>query len=116
MGAGDFVGEMGLLTDQPRSADVISLDYSKFLKLTRGDFNEILRRYPDIRAQVVDLAARRDQMNREPTVVSKVPSPPLSGERARVRGNDCSRHATRMKREPRSGQGPSPPPGGERLG
>ena len=69
LGAGDFVGEMGLLTDQPRSADVVSLDYSKFLKLTRSDFNEILRRYPDIRAQVVDLAARRDQMNREPTVI-----------------------------------------------
>jgi monovalent cation:H+ antiporter-2, CPA2 family len=69
LGAGDFVGEMGLLTSQPRSADVVSLDYSKFLKLTRSDFNEILRRYPDIRAQVVDLAARRDQMNREPTVI-----------------------------------------------
>lgn len=69
LGAGDFIGEMGLLTGQPRSADVVSLDYSKFLKLTRSDFNEILRRYPDIRAQVVDLAARRDQMNREPTVV-----------------------------------------------
>jgi CPA2 family monovalent cation:H+ antiporter-2 len=69
LGPGDFVGEMGLLTGQPRSADVVSLDYSKFLKLTRSDFNEILRRYPDIRAQVVDLAARRDEMNREPTVV-----------------------------------------------
>jgi len=69
LGAGDFIGEMGLLTGQPRSADVISLDYSKFLKLTRSDFNEILRRYPDIRAQVVDLAAQRDEMNREPTVV-----------------------------------------------
>ena len=68
--AGDFVGEMGLLSNQPRSADVVSLDYTKFLKLTRSDFNEILRRYPDIRSQVVELAARRDQMNREPTVVA----------------------------------------------
>ena len=68
--AGDFVGEMALLSGQPRSADVVSLDYSKFLKLTRSDFNEILRRYPDIRAQVVALAARRDQMNREPTVIA----------------------------------------------
>jgi CPA2 family monovalent cation:H+ antiporter-2 len=68
--AGDFVGEMGLLSNQPRSADVVSLDYTKFLKLTRSDFNEILRRYPDIRSQVVELAARRDQMNREPTTVA----------------------------------------------
>jgi CPA2 family monovalent cation:H+ antiporter-2 len=69
LGAGDFVGEMALLSGQPRSADVVSLDYTKFLKLTRADFNEILRRYPDIRVQVVDLAAQRDQMNREQTVV-----------------------------------------------
>src|SRR5688500_4749126 len=69
LGAGDFVGEMALLSGQPRSADVVSLDYTKFLKLTRADFNEILRRYPDIRVQVVDLAAQRDQMNREPTVL-----------------------------------------------
>jgi monovalent cation:H+ antiporter-2, CPA2 family len=68
--AGDFVGEMGLLSNQPRSADVVSLDYTKFLKLTRSDFNEILRRYPDIRAQVVELAAQRDQMNREPTIIA----------------------------------------------
>ena len=68
--SGDFVGEMGLLSNQPRSADVVSLDYTKFLKLTRSDFNEILRRYPDIRSQVVELAARRDQMNREPTIVA----------------------------------------------
>ena len=69
LGAGDFVGEMALLSGQPRSADVVSLDYTKFMKLTRADFNEILRRYPDIRVQVVDLAAQRDQMNREPTVL-----------------------------------------------
>jgi monovalent cation:H+ antiporter-2, CPA2 family len=83
LSAGDFVGEMGLLTGQPRSADVVSLDYTKFLKLTRADFNEILRRYPDIRAQVVELAARRDQMNREPTVV-------ISSAPKRQAGDDTS--------------------------
>ena len=82
--AGDFVGEMGLLSNQPRSADVVSLDYTKFLKLTRSDFNEILRRYPDIRAQVVELAAEREQMNREPTIVA--PAKDAAGRDADAKG------------------------------
>ena len=55
---------MALISGQPRSADVTALDYSKFLKLTTDDFNEILRRYPDIKAQIVEQAAKRDEMNR----------------------------------------------------
>ncbi len=64
LGPGSFIGEMALISGQPRSADVTSLDYSTFLKLTRADFNEILRRYPAIRAQIVEQAAKRDEMNR----------------------------------------------------
>ena len=64
LGPGNFFGEMALVSGQPRSADVTALDYSKFLKLTTGDFNEILRRYPDIRAQIVDQAAKREEENR----------------------------------------------------
>jgi CPA2 family monovalent cation:H+ antiporter-2 len=74
LGPGNFVGEMGLLSGQPRSADVTSLDYSAFLKLTRSDFHEILRRYPDIRAQIVELAAQRDEQNRATTT----PKPPAA--------------------------------------
>ena len=55
---------MALVSGQPRSADVTALDYSRFLKLTTDDFNEILRRYPDIRAQIVEQAAKREEMNR----------------------------------------------------
>ena len=64
LGPGNFFGEMALVSGQPRSADVTALDYSRFLKLTTDDFNEILRRYPDIRTQIVDQAAKREEMNR----------------------------------------------------
>jgi CPA2 family monovalent cation:H+ antiporter-2 len=64
LGPGNFFGEMALISGQPRSADVTALDYGKFLKLTTDDFNEILRRYPDIKAQIVEQAAKRDEMNR----------------------------------------------------
>ncbi len=68
LGPGNFFGEMALISGQPRSADVTALDYSRFLKLTTDDFNEILRRYPDIRAQIVDQAAKRDEENRRRAV------------------------------------------------
>ena len=64
LGPGNFFGEMALVSGQPRSADVTALDYSRFLKLTTDDFNEILRRYPDIKAQIVEQAERREEMNR----------------------------------------------------
>jgi CPA2 family monovalent cation:H+ antiporter-2 len=64
LGPGNFFGEMALISGQPRSADVTALDYTKFLKLTVDDFDEILRRYPEIRAQIVEQAAKRDEMNR----------------------------------------------------
>ncbi|HET9340472.1 MAG TPA: cation:proton antiporter [Casimicrobiaceae bacterium] len=64
LGPGNFFGEMALISGQPRSADVTALDYTKFLKLTVDDFDEILRRYPEIRAQIVEQAEKRDEMNR----------------------------------------------------
>ena len=67
LGPGSFFGEMGLISGQPRSADVTTLDYSTFLKLTHSDFNEILRRYPGIRSQIVGLANERDEMNKAPS-------------------------------------------------
>ncbi|MBS0319598.1 MAG: cation:proton antiporter [Proteobacteria bacterium] len=66
MGPGSVFGEMALISGKPRSADVIALDYCNFLKLTRADFNEILRRYPDIREHMTALARERGAMNAEP--------------------------------------------------
>jgi monovalent cation:H+ antiporter-2, CPA2 family len=62
---GCFFGEMALISGQPRSADVTALDFCKFLKLNQRDFREILRRYPDIRQQIEQLAAKRGEMNRQ---------------------------------------------------
>jgi len=66
LGAGDFFGEMALLGDQPRSADVTAIDYCRFLILDRRDFREILRRHPEIREHMAAMAARRGEMNRQP--------------------------------------------------
>lgn len=65
IGAGGFFGEMALLSGEARTADVTALDYCKFLTLSRSDFHQLLRRYPDMRAQISALAAQRSEMNRQ---------------------------------------------------
>ena len=56
---GDFFGEMGLLTDQPRNADVIADGYCHLLVLYRKDFRDLLDRRPTVRAEIEAVAARR---------------------------------------------------------
>ena len=56
---GDFFGEMGLLSSQPRNADVVANGYCHLLVLDKRDFNKILARRPDVRQEVEAVAARR---------------------------------------------------------
>jgi CPA2 family monovalent cation:H+ antiporter-2 len=56
---------MALISGQPRSADVTALDYSEFAVLSGRDFRQLLRKYPDIRSQVVSLAAQREETDRQ---------------------------------------------------
>jgi K+:H+ antiporter len=65
LGAGEVFGEMALISGQPRSADVTALDYSEFAVLSGRDFRQLLRKYPDIRAQVVSLATQREEIDRQ---------------------------------------------------
>jgi CPA2 family monovalent cation:H+ antiporter-2 len=62
--AGDFFGEMALISHQPRSADVTALDYSTFAVLSQRDFRQFLHKYPEIGSQIASLAAQREESNR----------------------------------------------------
>jgi len=65
LAAGDFFGEMALITGEPRSADVTTVDYCRFATLSAPDFRQFLKRFPDIRAEIAALAAERGRMNRQ---------------------------------------------------
>jgi CPA2 family monovalent cation:H+ antiporter-2 len=65
LGAGDYFGEMALLHDQPRSADVTALDFSKFVTLNQRDFRQFLRRFPEIRQRIAAQAAERGEKIRQ---------------------------------------------------
>jgi Na+:H+ antiporter len=56
---GDFFGEMGLLDNKPRNADVISDGYTHLLVLSRRDFNRLLERQPEVRTAIQQVVAQR---------------------------------------------------------
>jgi K+:H+ antiporter len=76
LGAGEVFGEMALLSGQPRSADVTALDYSTFAVLSERDFRQLLRKYPDIRAQITSLAAQREGTDRQVLADGRSPAAP----------------------------------------
>ena len=60
---GDFFGEMALVLDQPRQADVIALSYCQLLVLERRDFQALVRSHRAIRTQIDRAVADRARMN-----------------------------------------------------
>ncbi|MEO1135775.1 MAG: cyclic nucleotide-binding domain-containing protein, partial [Pseudomonadota bacterium] len=59
LGTGDFFGELALITDQPRNADVEAVGFSTLLCLQRRDFAAFLRRHPDVRDAIRKTAKER---------------------------------------------------------
>ena len=69
LGRGDFVGEMALLDDRRRRADVITLGYCQLLVLSGDDFKRLLAMDPAIRDAINRVATDRLKMNLEAHVV-----------------------------------------------
>ena len=69
LGAGDLFGEMGLLSDAPRNADVTALDYCQLFTLDKRDFHAFLGKHADLRERIDRIAAEREAMNRQPDPV-----------------------------------------------
>jgi CPA1 family monovalent cation:H+ antiporter len=65
LGSGEFVGEMALLSDRPRQADVVALGYCRVLVLSTADFHRFLREFPAAKDEIDRVAAARDRENAE---------------------------------------------------
>lgn len=59
VGGGDFVGEIALVTDAPRSATVRTTEPTQAIVVTRRDFRSLLRRVPSIQMKVLEALAAR---------------------------------------------------------
>jgi small-conductance mechanosensitive channel/CRP-like cAMP-binding protein len=70
---GDYFGEMGLMTGEPRTATVIALTDVKCYRLDKAAFKDILQRRPEIAENIshtlarrrVELEAIREELNEE---------------------------------------------------
>ena len=56
---GDFFGEMGMMTGEPRSATVIALTDVECYRVDKNSFDEILRSRPEIAESISEVLARR---------------------------------------------------------
>lgn len=75
LGSGAFFGEMALLYDRPRNADVSALGYCQLLQLSRRDFDRLLATDESVRQTITAAAAERAEagLQRETSSVSKTP-------------------------------------------
>lgn len=63
VGRGECVGEMALLTDEPRSANVYALRDTYLLKLGQAGFNKLLEEYPQALRKISRLLVKRLQQS-----------------------------------------------------
>jgi len=56
---GDFFGEMGMMTGQPRSATVLALEDTECYRLDNAAFHDILQNRPEIAESLSHVLARR---------------------------------------------------------
>lgn len=61
LGEGEFFGEMGLLSDRPRNADVVADGTCHLLALDKADFRRLSARQPSISAAIARVAAARGE-------------------------------------------------------
>lgn len=59
LGAGDFLGELALVTGRPRSATVRTTSSARLLVITSAAFRRLMRDMPSIQAKVLDAVASR---------------------------------------------------------
>lgn len=79
--AGAFFGDMALLSNEPRSASVKTLEPSRLLALSRRDFIDLLRQSPDMALAVIEeLTNRLRETNEQASSMS------FQGVKDRTRG------------------------------
>ena len=81
LGPGDFFGEMTVLDNAPRSADVIAFEECKCLVLTAWDFKSRMKVDPEIALKILPVVVKRFRETNERLLAL---SPPLKYERARL--------------------------------
>ena len=59
LGAGEFIGELALLTDHPHAARVRAVTSVRCVAISRAEFAELLRAEPQVAVDMLPVLARR---------------------------------------------------------
>jgi CRP-like cAMP-binding protein len=65
LGPGDIFGEIALLDGQPRSADAVASGSIEVFVIRRSDFQDLLRRQPQITTKIIELLCQRLRFSSE---------------------------------------------------
>ncbi len=58
-GPGEYIGELSVLDDQPRSASVVTLEKSKLLVMSKDQFRDCIKQHPDLAINLLRQIAAR---------------------------------------------------------
>jgi CRP/FNR family transcriptional regulator, cyclic AMP receptor protein len=73
----DFLGELSIIDNKPRSANVVCLEDTSCLLLTRDSFSKLMNKYPEIAVQMAKaLAGRIRATNEKMSQTGATPAPP----------------------------------------
>lgn len=75
LGAGEFFGEISILTGQPRTATVVAAEPCEILELDKGKVDEIGRRYPNVPKVIREFAGVRAMSPEEITARQDIELP-----------------------------------------
>ncbi|HUA24841.1 MAG TPA: patatin-like phospholipase family protein [Steroidobacteraceae bacterium] len=69
--AGEMVGEMGLISGRPRSADVVALRDTELARISAKAFNEVLRGQPEAMLRIARLTVDRLAQSQSPAAAAR---------------------------------------------
>ncbi|MBP0614983.1 cation:proton antiporter [Jiella mangrovi] len=70
LGSGEVFGEMAVIFDIRRQANVRAIAYSSLLRLSAQDFARFLQRHPNVRTEIERVAKSRMEQNQAGTILS----------------------------------------------
>jgi CRP-like cAMP-binding protein len=77
LGANDFFGELALFDQEPRSADVVTVEDTEVLEIGGADLESLMERRPEIAREIIRVLARRIR-----TTTAKMVSSSLGGPKS----------------------------------
>ncbi len=63
--AGNYFGEMALIRDERRNANVIAMTHVEAVRVDKKDFQDIISMFPDVQEEIERTITRRDKETRE---------------------------------------------------